>query len=141
MSDFERWLPKLKEYAKLLSERDDRIYEIVLFGSLVNEKFHPLSDIDIVCLFDPAFDDPEVGHRIVRKLVQEMRRIQLQMGIHHPIDLGFMHRSAICMSKGQAVAKDYLTLYSDEETIKKEGFLTFHERIKMNSEDWGKGMV
>jgi predicted nucleotidyltransferase len=53
--------PYLKELAILISDLDDGIYEIVLFGSLASGKFHTLSDIDLVCLFDPDFEDPDEG--------------------------------------------------------------------------------
>jgi len=123
----ENLVDSLKAYIEKLVELDNRIYQVVLFGSILSDRFSLISDIDMVCLFEPSFDDPNKGWETVIALEQKMHEAQIKLGIHHPIDLGFMQDHKPHLPRGWAYPKSYEILYSDDKLIKELRLPTFQK--------------
>jgi hypothetical protein len=127
----------LKSYARDIMSIDDRIYEVVLIGSLINGNFNSKSDIDIICLFAPDFDDPAEGWETISTIHNKMKEKQAHLGITFPIDLGWMQGSVIRLGNtvhAAGVVFNYGGAYMVLNRIKNpEGFeytVPFHKKIK-----------
>jgi len=148
MNELIRLKPLLEEYAKKVASCDDRIYEIVLIGSLVNNDFKSKSDIDVVCLFAPDFMDMNEAWSALADISEKLKKYKIQIGISHPIDLGYMNEHIINLGgliSGLGCIYDYagkyLTLWRTKDSELYEFSLPFDRRIKQLCElcdqNWG----
>lgn len=82
----ERLLKAVERYCKGIVTDNHRVTEIGLIGSLVNGGFNDKSDIDLVCVFEPDFEDEGQAYFAVRQLL-EKHGCDIK---GYPVDLGFI---------------------------------------------------
>lgn len=80
-------LEKVEKYIKLLLEKEKRIYQVILIGSLVNWNFKKSSDIDLALYYKPSFKNVKDAMTFSIGLEQEMEGEREKLGIVRLIDL------------------------------------------------------
>ena len=80
-------LEKVEKYIKLLLEKEKRIYEVTIIGSLVNWNFKKCSDIDLALYYKPGFKNIKDAMTFSIELEKGMEGEKEKLGIVRYIDL------------------------------------------------------
>lgn len=117
--DIDNTIEKVKSFAEVLAGWDTRIVRIVAISDLVSQDFNHGSKIDLVCTFDPEPIGDKQGYVSVINLLlrDDHEKITQQLGINHPIDLGFTMGEKILLPSGEILNEmgEHIVLWPDRE--------------------------
>lgn len=80
-------LEKVEKYIKLLLEKEKRICQVIIIGSLVNWNFKKCSDIDLALYYKPDFKNIKDARAFSIELEKGMEGEKEKLGIVRYVDL------------------------------------------------------